>query len=120
MSYKLFLDDVRFPRNCIYYMESKLGDITIYKEKFVIARSYYEFIQNLEEKGAPEFISFDHDLGYNEDTNEEKTGYDCAKYLVDYCLKNNIKVPDYVVHSMNPVGERNIIEYIENYKKNIT
>lgn len=119
MSYKLFLDDVRFPRNCIYYMESKLGDTTIYKEKFVIARSYYEFIQNLEEKGVPEFISFDHDLGYNEDINEEKTGYDCAKYLVDYCLKNNIKVPDYVVHSMNPVGERNIIEYIENYKKNI-
>ena len=23
-------------------------------------------------------------------------------------------------NSMNPVGERNIIEYIENYKKNIT
>ena len=44
MSYKLFLDDIRFPHNCIYYMESKLGDTTIYKEKFVIARSYYEFI----------------------------------------------------------------------------
>jgi len=35
--------------------------------------SYKEFI---------DFISFDHDLGL------EETGYDCVKFLVNYCLDN--------------------------------
>jgi len=47
----------------------------------------------------------------------EKTGLDCAKWLVDYCMDNNQKLPEYSVHSMNPAGGKNILEYLNNFKK---
>jgi hypothetical protein len=49
---------------------------------------------------------------------EEKTGYDCAKWLVDYCIDNQANLPDYLVHSANPIGKKNIESYLENFKKN--
>ncbi|MGX9985807.1 cyclic-phosphate processing receiver domain-containing protein [Soonwooa purpurea] len=50
----------------------------------------------------PNFISFDHDLG------EEKTGFDCGKFLVGFCFDYQLKLLDYTVHSQNPVGKENI------------
>jgi hypothetical protein len=50
-------------------------------------------------------------------TFSEKTGYDCAKWLVNFCMDNNLKLPEYYVHSMNPVGRRNILGYLDNYVK---
>lgn len=47
----------------------------------------------------------------------EKTGYDCAKWLVDYCIDRGIVFPPHEVHSMNPVGAARIHYYIENAKK---
>ena len=73
-------------------------------------------------------ISFDHDLSdkkyilhLNKDEDlskyREKTGYECAKWLVNYCLDNDLDIPEYYVHSYNTVGKTNIISYIENFKK---
>ena len=42
---------------------------------------YEGFTEYILQKGLPDFISFDHDLG------EGKSGYDCAKFLIDYCLE---------------------------------
>jgi hypothetical protein len=122
----LFLDDVR-DINMIY---------PNYKPKnWVIARNYHEFVNFIQKFGLPDFISFDHDLGfehtrwfYNNGGHEsppdpmeanfkEKTGYDAAKWLCEYCLDNNLKLPKYKVHSANPVGKQNIISYLENFKK---
>jgi hypothetical protein len=66
-------------------------------------------------------VSLDHDLSY-EDQNKtenfnEKTGYDCAKWLVDYCVTNNLPLPDYYVHSFNPVGRMNIINYLVRFQE---
>ena len=47
----------------------------------------------------------------------EKTGYECAKWLVDYCIKNYYDLPGFIVHSMNPVGKMNIELYLNNFKK---
>ena len=93
MSWKLFLDDERFPVS----------------EDFIIARNYDEAVNLIEKNGIPIFISFDHDLG------KSKTGYDFCKYLIDYCIDNNVKMCEYYVHSQNPVGRENIIKYIENF-----
>ena len=49
----------------------------------------------------------------------EKTGYDCAKYLVEFCATNGLSVPQYVVHSMNHIGKENIISYLESFKKSL-
>ncbi len=50
-------------------------------------------------------------------TFSEKTGYDCAKWLVNFCMDNNLELPEYYAHSMNTVGRRNILGYLDNYVK---
>ena len=80
----------------------------------------------------PAKISFDHDLAdehyhptmtdpakYEEIAADfkEKTGMDCAKWLIDFCMDNGLKLPEYVVHSMNPSGARNIHSILYNFTK---
>ena len=126
--YNLFLDDIRIP-----YDVFKLTILPIYQHDadWVIVRSYDEFVDTLIERGIPDVISFDHDLSYdaylpinqiNEilyENLEEKTGYDAAKWLVDYCVENDKDIPMYYVHSANPVGAENIKNYLENAKKHL-
>ena len=47
---------------------------------------------------------------------QEKTGMDCAKWLVDFCIDNDKRIPDYFVQSANPVGAKNIASLINNAK----
>ena len=53
------------------------------------------------------------------DYGPEKTGYDCAKWLVDFCVDRGVQFPKYTVHSMNPVGSQRICGYIDNAKKHL-
>lgn len=116
--YKLFLDDVRVP-NQVTWVNLPVGP-------WIIVRSYNEFVDYISKNGLPSFITFDHDLSV-EDQNKhpitgkfvEKTGMDCAKWLVEYCINNNLKFPDYEVHSMNSIGKINIKSYIESFKNTI-
>jgi hypothetical protein len=101
--YNLFLDDERNPED-VFWMKIPDGD-------YIIVRTAEEFKQTINQKGLPNYISFDHDLG------EDPNGYDCAKWLVDYCIKTDKKLPTYTVHSQNPIGKDNIIGYLENFKR---
>jgi hypothetical protein len=130
MSYNLFLDDIRHPYDCISYMPSP-GIYSKYKWETV--RNHDEFVAFIMENGLPDLISFDHDLAddhyhpdmyngqeiYNKHYAEfkEKTGMDCAKWLVDYCMDNKQELPDYVVHSMNPAGGENIKSLLDQFKE---
>lgn len=122
---KLFLDDIRKPKH-IYW------DTVDFSWR--IARDYKEFVREIEENGMPEFISFDHDLAdehysqqmykdpekynsYYTTKFREMTGYDCAKWLIDYCMTKKIKLPAFNVHSFNPVGAANIWAVLNNYKQ---
>lgn len=135
--YKLFLDDFRDPQVCLNYMYRRIGfNNVIYQDKdWVVVKDYYEFVDYIKTHGMPIFVSFDHDLSDehysgelgHEDWEEyyrmegrEMTGYDCAKWLVDYCITTEKELPPYAVHSMNMVGTKNIISYLENYKKSLT
>lgn len=91
--------------------------------------SYNEFIEYITENGLPDIISFDHDLADNVEPQDsfsnvvlsdgkEKTGFDCAKWLVNYCMDNDEKLPEYVVHSANPAGTENIQGLLNNFKEN--
>ena len=124
MKYNLFLDDFRTPQDAFYYTKKSFFNL----KDWVIVRSYDVFVSYIKEYGLPEFISFDHDLmdsHYDYQTVNvdysvlEKTGYHCVKWLVDYCIDNNLTFPEYYVHSMNVEGKKNIISYIENYKKSL-
>ena len=130
MSYKLFLDDVRSPKTTYSYME-----LPIYNEPdWIIVRNYYAFITIIEKKGIPDIISFDHDLAdihykvqdFDYDREDyEKTGYHCAKWLIDYCLDNLLRYPNFekelpkkiIVHSMNPYGSKNIKSLFDTFYK---
>jgi hypothetical protein len=78
-------------------------------------------------KGVLDIVSFDHDLAdehyknqdFNyEDEKSEKTGYHCAKWLIDYCLDNEKELPKrIIVHSMNPYGSRNIKSLFDTFNK---
>ena len=61
----LWLDDLRNPVDYV------VGDYDISWVK-----NYEQFCTFINENGLPDIICFDHDLG------EEKSGYDCAKFVV--------------------------------------
>lgn len=98
----------------------------IYEEnEWIIVRNYDEFVDWILKNGLPDVISFDHDLADehyafagNYNIFREKTGYDAAKWLVEFCMYEKLQLPEYYVHSMNVVGKENIINYLENYRKN--
>jgi len=118
---KLYLDDVRTPKT----------------EGWDIVRSYDDFVSYIESNGAPDEISFDHDLsrehtkyyfdngGHDNPPDplnvefKEKTGYDAAKWLCNYCWTNGIPIPSWNVHSANPVGKENIISILSSYEKKL-
>jgi hypothetical protein len=106
----LWLDDIRNPfvANWIMQFAPKFCDN---EEGIVWVKNYDEFIKWINSNGLPDMIAFDHDLG------EGKSGYDCAKFLVDYCIDNQLKLPNWVVQSANPVGRENINALLFNYKK---
>jgi hypothetical protein len=116
----LYLDDVRIPT----------------EGEWEIVRNYDEFVAHIKMNGLEnyEVISLDHDLGegamveyytnvkpnYELDYNRipEKTGMDCARYLVAEAMNNKIPLPTIYVHSANPIGASNIIGYVNNYFRN--
>jgi hypothetical protein len=132
---RIYLDDIRTPVS----------------NDWIVVRNYDDFVNKVTEIGLGEIetISLDHDLGdtamneyftnvspnYKLDYNniEEKTGYDCTKWIVDYFYEmnpdriemsrskkgvSNIKFPLVVVHSANPIGSANIMGYINNFLMN--
>lgn len=56
------------------------------------------------ETGAVTFISFDHDLG----PETAGTGYEVARWIEEQAFTAGFHVPDWAIHSANPVGARNI------------
>lgn len=123
--YRLFLDDARDPKDCLVYMHRRLGkDNLLYMEEWVVVRNFDEFVKTIKERGLPEVVSFDHDLAqehyagemtapemweeYQKWDGRERTGYDCAMFLHEYCYWKNLPMPRWFVHSMNSVGVERI------------
>ncbi len=130
-TYNLFLDDVRSPHDAFTYTT----DNAYLTKKWVIVRDYNSFCSTIKaewesNKTIPELISFDHDLaeehyligaasGFREfdySKTKEKTGMDCAIWLVEFCLKNKLSCPDYKCHSMNTAGRENIITLLTKFR----
>jgi hypothetical protein len=118
----LFLDDIREPP---FHL----------RRVFDVVRSYEEFVEYIECFGIPEVISFDHDLdpehtmffyengGFRNPPDpryelfKKKTGYDCALWLIQYCDTHGKDMKKILIHSHNPVGQKNIYNVICNYQK---
>lgn len=125
---KLFLDDIRNPSDCISYMYGRIGQLnSIYLEKWEVVRSFEEFYKFVTQNyNNISHVSFDHDLSYEHydpsmfedddyryeemsDKFKEKTGYYCAKWMVDFYKIKDQPLPKFIfVHSMNPIGRKKI------------
>ena len=132
---KIYLDDVRTPKDSTW----------------ILVRTFDQFVNKVNEIGLAniESISLDHDLGdsamseyhrnvspnftLNYDNILEKTGYDCAKWLVNTFYDRNpdwaakpravkrakvLPFPTVYTHSANPIGSANIMGYINNFLMN--
>jgi len=117
MKERIYLDDVRTPID----------------KDWIVARDYEQFVRIVKTYGLENIktISLDHDLGdtamkewhknvyhnytLNYDNITEKTGYDCAKWLVEQWM-NGEPVVDVYTHSANAIGAANIMGYINNYR----
>lgn len=120
----LYLDDQRTPTETIpgYH-------------PWIVVRSYDEFVDYITNHGIPDLISFDHDLadehiedyykqlidnGFqhpNYGQYKEKTGLDCASFVVEYSQRMKTPLKQCCVHSHNPVGATNIQSLINGFKK---
>ncbi len=92
MGYKLFLDDIRTVK--MVYPDQP-------EEDYVIVKSYIEFVNCITQKGLPEFISFDYDLGEDEKGRILPDGYAATKWLV-YESGLELRELKFKVHSANP------------------
>lgn len=132
---KIYLDDIRTPLD----------------KEWIVVRNYSEFITKVQDIGLENIseISLDHDLGdtamdeyyrnvrpnykLDYDNIKEKTGYDCAKWLIEHYYQLNpdfldmqrfvkktkeFKFPKVTSHSANPIGASNIIGYLNNFLNN--
>jgi hypothetical protein len=121
----IYLDDTRTPL-------SSNNEWVDWNPEWTVVRSYDEFVNKVNEIGLEniEQISLDHDLDrtamnewlyntvknytINYDNIKEKTGYDCAKWLVEQWKKGK-PVVTVVTHSANAIGSANIMGYINHY-----
>lgn len=104
-SKKLFLDDVR-TIDMVYDKSMEL--------EFDIVRNYKDFIGYIKKNGLPEFISFDNDLGLDENGAVAPDGYAAAKWLV-YESGFDLTNLEFKVHSANPVAAEQIKGLLTNY-----
>jgi len=105
MMKKLFLDDLRTV-DMVY-------DASMVSE-FDVVRTYDAFVEYIQQKGLPKFISFDNDLGLDREGNVAPDGYAAAKWLV-YDSGLDLSKLQFNVHSANPVAAEQIRGLLTNY-----
>lgn len=129
----LWLDDIRDPKT-----ETWLKDFAPYytiSGDVVWVKNFNEFVDYIIEHPMPDLIAFDHDLGEDISLNKifygmtkrqarkekklEKSGMDAAKWLIEYCMDNDIELPMWIVQSANPVGRDNINSLLLSYLKSL-
>jgi hypothetical protein len=106
---KLFLDDIRTIE--MVYDKSMVNE-------FDIVRNYKEFIEYIRTNGLPDFISFDNDLGEDENGEIAPDGYAVVKWLV-YESGIDLTKLKFIVHSANPVAAEQIRGLLNNYIKHL-
>lgn len=110
----LWLDDLRNPLLRIpgedYTWLEKYAPVNdVNNFQIIWVKTYDEFCEHINKNGLPAVICFDNDLG------QQKEGYDCAKWLVEYCMDENKQLPKYNVHSYNTAARENIFRLLDNF-----
>lgn len=102
-TFKLFLDDIRHP----FWIYEDVTDWVIVRNIDDFKKIVSENIDNIE------CISFDNDLGTDDNGNILPDGYSCLNWLID----NDIYVKGIIVHSDNVVANEQIFGKASNWHK---
>lgn len=123
MEWNLFIDDIRDPS---YVQDGR---------DYVLARTMDQAVELIALHDCyPTHIAFDHDLGWDtlenipgsflvaapEEGKELPSGYDFAKWLVEFDMNGFYEFPknfSWSIHSSNPVGAANINGILTSYLK---
>lgn len=112
--YFLFLDDERLPSD-VFWVRLPI------EHPWRVIRTFAAFQDCVRSNGLPLFVSFDHDLADFEKAPDgrsvERTGVDCARWLVQHCLDADLEPPPFSVHSKNPIRAREIALTMSDFKK---
>lgn len=126
----LWLDDYRNPTEDDWLAFSPIHDY----DHVIWVKNYNEATEWVNKNGLPYAMCLDHDLGFNKQLEYrgmgkskkesrrlsreyEKTGYDFAKFIIDYCIDRNLDLPYYNFQSANPIGKKNMEELFKNFNK---
>lgn len=99
MTYKLFIDDERLPK----------------EDNWIVARSTREAIEIVKKLGFPSEIAFDHDLG-GDDTTMKFIWWFIEQHMVGEMI---IEPFEFSVHSQNPIGSENIKHLLNSFFKEL-
>lgn len=105
--YMIFLDD-----------ERSVDDVYKDSSDFVTVRNLDQFKEIIYERGLPTFISFDHDLGSNEEGEVLHSGYDVAKWMINE-MELDVRGVDFKVHSWNIQTRDQIGDLFRSWRKEL-
>ncbi len=126
----LWLDDIRDPFKGDWI--TKFAPDFADRGEIIWVKTCEDFIAWVNENGMPTKVAFDHDLAdvvyndkgaivMNDSVWREKTGFDAAKFLTEYCMDNDVDLPLWTVQSSNTVGRDNIngllLSFLRSYKR---
>ena len=131
----MWLDDLRNPTDNIWnnWIARQGVNPTDYDITWV--KNYDDFTDWIVNNGLPDVVCFDHDLGQDiaieryttggmTKTQAKKlkkletmSGFDATKWMVNYCMDNDLRLPDWYIQSANPVGAENIKSYLQSFVK---
>lgn len=98
MTWNLYIDDLRTPPA---------------DRDWLVCRSSQEALNRIMDIGMPSFVSFDHDLG------EDDTTMVFLRRLVNEVWDGKTAIPDYQIHSANPVGSLNIHSFMDSWRRSM-
>jgi hypothetical protein len=109
MNWNLYLDDLRTPPA---------------DRDWLVCRSSQEALDRIAELGTPQFISFDHDLGGDDTSMVFLNRWVRIPTYADptrpgWHAHGKVTIPDYQIHSANPVGAQNIRSFMESWRRSI-
>lgn len=131
----MWLDDLRDPTDNIWnnWIARQGVNPTDYDITWV--KNYDDFTDWIVNNGLPDVVCFDHDLGQDiaieryttggmSKTQAKKlkkletmSGFDATKWMVNYCMDNDLRLPNWYIQSANPVGAENIKSYLQSFVK---
>lgn len=114
-SYNLFLDDTR--KSTDQFVQDQWPE-QFKQLQWRHVKSYSQFVEVVTDgflrDRFPLRVAFDHDLGKYDGG---KTGLDCARWMMDFCLSNDLPFPEITCHSTNPPGKEAILRVPRDFGK---